>query len=106
MNPFAFTRLRKKLFIGLLIIFFGIPLLLAGVLVVESAFHVTSVLSAVAFVAFGYLFFVPTYLFGEPLFQWGILPGPKGPLGWMVTILFYLLAAFLLSWPGNLRKNI
>jgi len=125
MNIFKFTKLRKKLFIRFSIWFIGIPLLCIFALFLLShlqqlcAYYLGRISFPFLMVSYGVtpflmivsmlFFFVPATLvhllgFGEACFETEIFLTPT-LLGWIVTIIFYFVIAFLLSWLGSYKKD-
>lgn len=118
MNLFEFTKLRKRLFINRLIVLLGIPLLCTLIMTLESPVALLLGLLRMICLPIVIIFFLlpalifdflPSHVFGSgvggPLFEWGIGTSPKGILGWALTIIFYVVLSFLLSWVGSFRKD-
>ena len=103
MNPFKFTRLRWRIFLGLL---GAVPLSLVCVLIAMRIPIIGTVVTGVAFFAYLFLINVPGLIFREPLFtfqEFGAIP--QGLVGWSTVIGFWIVAAFFLSWPANLKRD-
>lgn len=99
---FSFTLLRVRLFVGFLALFFVLPFFTG--LIGKLPF--VWVLGNVVGLAAKYFPYIPGLMIGGPLFElteFGM--EPQGFLGKMILFVFYLIAAFLLSWPGNLWKK-
>ncbi|MBU0534287.1 MAG: hypothetical protein KJ887_05790 [Candidatus Omnitrophica bacterium] len=101
-NIFKFTKLRKGLFTSFLILFLGIPLIL---LISNTSQEFPGSLGFVIL-----FFYIPACLanslgFGSYFSRGGIGVAPNGISGLLITIIFYLVLAFLLSWVGNLKKD-
>jgi len=103
MNIFKFTKCRKRLFAELLILFLVIPLLVLGLA------QLFPLLEGLALFLMGVLFVPARYILftGKDLplhrgMRYILLGGTPGIL---ITIIFYSVLSFLLSWIGNLRKD-
>ncbi len=103
MNPFKFTRLRWWIFLGFL---GAIPLSLACVFIASRIPIMGAIVTGVAFFAYLFLINIPGLIFREPLFtfqEFGAIP--QGVAGWGTVIGFWIVAAFLLSWPANCKRD-
>ncbi len=103
MNPFKFTRLRWQIFLGSLA---AIPLSFACVFIASRIPIIGAMVVGVAFFAYLFLINIPGLIFREPLFtfqEFGAIP--QGLVGWGTVIGFWIVAAFVLSWPANLTRD-
>ena len=103
MNPLRFTRLRWRIFLSCLGVIFLTPLcmLLGSRIPIAGA-----VLTGAAFFVYLLLVNIPGLIFREPLFtfqEFGAIP--QGLPGWATVIGFWIVAAFFLSWPANLKRD-
>jgi len=123
-NLFQFSPLRIKLFIIFLLVFFLVLFgwsYLISILQIFDHFIKSNlgyipiisgpiaVVSHLIYIFHTYLLYVPSFLFGETIFQGSlsfneIIATPSNFLGWTVTTLFYVVVAFLLSLIGNLKQ--
>ena len=110
MKLLKFTKSRKKLFIGPLIIFLGLPLLCALSMVLK----IPCPLGIICLPNLFFYFLLPASVlgsgFGKSLFEWEAFGmAPKGLSGWVITIIFYLVlsfsVSFLLCWVGSFKKD-
>ncbi len=103
MNPFTFTRLRRKIFLSCLGVIFLTPVCMF----VGSRIPIAgAVVTGVAFFAYLFLVNIPGLIFRGPLFrfeEFGAIP--QGLAGWTMVIAFWVVAAFLLSWPANCKRD-
>lgn len=103
MNIFKFTKCRKRLFAELLILFLGTPLL------VLSLTQFFPILEGLALFLVGVVFAPARYI----LFAGKALPIHRGMRyillggtpGFLITVIFYSVLSFLLSWIGNFKKD-
>ena len=109
MSIFKFTKYRKKLFAILSIIFIGIPLLATLDILIERQLETISFLNAISFIIIMIFFWIPAIIFGSilklPFFEFGIGAGPTHVVRFLLTIFFWILLIYLLSWPGNKRTD-
>ena len=103
MNPFTFTRLRLRIFLGLLAAMFLLPIctfLVVGMPIVGA------VLGGVIFIVALYVVNVPSWVFRGPWFTYQESGAdPQGFAGWAAVIGFWIAVTFLLSWPAHLKRD-
>jgi hypothetical protein len=88
MKLFQFSKLRKKIFGFLLFCVFGLPIVLG----------IRGLMYAL------YLINIPARLIpGMRYEEFGAMPGLGG---YVFIALFWIFAAFILSWPANLFKDV
>jgi hypothetical protein len=105
MDIFKFTKYRKRLFLILSVLFIGIPLLATFDILIERQLETMSLLNDISFLIVMIFFWTPALIFGNvlkiPYFEFGIGAGPTNIAGFILTILFWYILIFLLTWPGN-----
>lgn len=107
---FTFTKLRKQIFAASLAVFIGIPLLFLLLIFLRIPIF-SSAIFGVVFIGIVFYFFIPAALawaiFGYGhFFAGGIGVAPNGVGGIVITLIFYSVAAFLLSLVGNFKKDV
>lgn len=109
MSIFKFTKYRKRLLIILSVIFIGIPLLATLDTLIERQLETMSFINDISFVVIMIFFGIPAVIFGSvlklPFFEFGIGAGPTNIAGFILTILFWIILTYLLSWSGNIKKD-
>jgi hypothetical protein len=87
MNLFRFTKFRRWIFAFLLFCVFGLPI----------------VLGPIGFLYALFLINIPAHLIPGMRYQeFGAMPSPAG---YVFIIGFWILVAFVASWPANLVKD-
>lgn len=109
MKLFKFTKNRKKLFIILLLFIFGLLSFAALDILIEKQLGTMSFINDFCFIIIMFFFSLPAIILGAwfklSFFEFGIGAAPKNLFGFIITLIFYVVLIYLISWTADLVKN-